>query len=847
MQPSLLPDDPLPSPAELLRLAARPGSDGHFNELIADKAAARLRPAWQAFAQAAGTTAWARMADKRADVLRRVRDDGATYNVYADGNRSSHEWPLELLPFIIEAQDWKAIEQGVQQRTRLLDRVLADLYGEQTLLRDGLLPPSLVLAHPQYLRPAHGIRPRGGVFLHMAAFDLARGPQGNWWVLAQRLQAPSGLGYLIENRLIIRHQFPQAFAALHVQRLGASLKGMIDGLLRLSELGTASRVALLTPGPLNETYFEQVFLARYLGIPLVEADDLTVRGERLYLKAMHGLEAVHVLLRRVDDEWLDPLELRADSELGVPGLLQVVRAGHLVLANAPGAGVLESPGLAAFWPALAQRMLGEALLLPASTSWWCGEEAVWKAQRPQLPGFVVAPTFPDGRGSAAVIAALQDAAARERLAEAIDTDPAAYTLQARVLPSETPVWAEGTLQPRSAIVRVVVFTDGRGGWQVLPGGFTRVAAQYGPSSDPWLSMQRGSASLDTWVITEGKVDTTSLLPKPLTVSELRERPFAVTSRAAENLFWMGRYAERAENSVRLAQIALEALPSAAPVVREMLGRLATDQGLVPAEYALTAGALTAVGLRRAIQDALRQPDGADSGVAFNLRALHGCAHARRERMTAEHWRMIEQAQAHFCAQAQRPGSDLLQVLARAATDLSAITGAQTDRMSRDNGWRLLSVGRQIERLDSLADTLATAFDTGAHDTDEGFGLVLQLFESVITYRERFQARREVLPLLALLVFDTDNPRSLAWVARTMRDRLRKLARHDPAWADEVLARAPDPLQWSLQALGTPDAAGRHHELIAALGDCIAGARELSDAIGRKLFAHVEPASRTVWQ
>ena len=413
----------------------------------------------------------AELAARAARVQRRVREDGVTYNVHAqEGTEASREWPLQLLPFIIDADQWAAIERGVMQRARLLNATLADVYGAQTLLHDAVLPPSLVFAHPQYLRPVHGVVPLGGVHLHMAAFDIARGPEGRWWVLSQRLQAPSGLGYLLENRLLVAQEFPEAFDALHVQRVAGAFGGLLNALRALSPAGERARIVLLTPGPLHETYFEQVFLARYLGISLVEGSDLTVRDRQLFLKTMQGLERVHVVLRRVDDEWLDPLELRPDSALGVPGLLQALRAGEVVLANAPGAGVLESPGLAAFWPGVAERLLGEALLLPASTHWWCGEDSVWQAQRARLSEFVVAATFPASattQGFEPVIAADLDAARQAALSARIDADPAAFTLQARVLPSHTPVWDGGAVDLRAAVLRVFALADGRGGWQVL--------------------------------------------------------------------------------------------------------------------------------------------------------------------------------------------------------------------------------------------------------------------------------------------------------------------------------------------------------------------------------------------
>lgn len=870
-QPSLVPDEP-PDAAGLAAAAAMPASEGHFDELHGRPASApaspQLAPAWAGFWHATGAAGWQELAARAQRVQRRVQEDGATYNVYADPDNPTRAWPLELLPVLVGAGEWARVEAGVAQRARLLNAALADVYGDRHLLNEGLLPPSLVLGHPQCLRAMHGMAPPGGVHLHIAAFDLARGPDGGWWVLGQRTQAPSGLGYLLENRLIVAQQFPEAFRALNVQRVAAAFQTLLQGLLRLSPAGERSRVVLLTPGPHNETYFEQVFLARYLGLTLVEGGDLTVRDNRLYLKTLHGLERVHVLLRRVDDEYLDPLELRADSSLGVPGLLQALRAGEVVVANAPGAGWLESPGLAAFWPAVAERLLGEELLLPAATSWWCGEEAVWDRLAPELASYVVAPTFPTGLAEAAQVAGALAPAARLALRGRIDADPAAYTLQARVRPSETPVWrprgdasgGDGLLEPRAVVLRVFALADGAGGWRVLPGGLARVAQRRDAQHDPWLSMQRGSASADTWVQTDGEVDTTSLLPRPLTAADLQGWHRTVTSRSAENLFWLGRYTERAENSVRLARLTLEALTGSSahgastPVLRA-LDALARRHGLVgPGVPAPEQGLRV---FERALVHALGDADGSPS-VAFNLRALRGCAQALRERLSQEHWKLIHEVGDHFqqhyaqimqTAAAGRiePLADALGVLGRVTTHLAAITGAQTDRMTRDDGWRLLSVGRQIERLDFLAHALATGFEHGLPQRDDGFALLLGLFDSTITYRAQFQARREVPPLLHLLVFDTDNPRALAWVARTLHDRFLKLARHEPLWAHELAAQLPRPERWPLDVVATPNAQGEHPALLAALHDASAQALALSDAIGRQLFSHVGAVDRAVWQ
>jgi uncharacterized circularly permuted ATP-grasp superfamily protein/uncharacterized alpha-E superfamily protein len=859
-QASLLPDE-TPDAAALALAAGLRGTPGCFDELHGHltepgQPTGELAGYWRAFFDASGPDGWMDIAQTKARIDRRVQDDGVTYNVYADGTTGVRAWPLEPLPFIVAADDWAAIETGVAQRARLLDAVMADIYGDRALLDEGLLPASLVLAHPQYLRALHGARPAGGVHLHVAAFDLARGHDGHWWVVGQRTQAPSGLGYLLENRLIIAQQFPEAFRELHVQRVGASFQALVQGLAKLSPAGERSRIVLLTPGPHNETYFEHAFLARYLGIALVEGGDLTVRGERVYLKTLHGLEPVHVVLRRVDDEWLDPLELKPDSALGVPGLLSAIRAGQVVVANAPGAGFLESPGLAAFWPAIARRLLGEDLLLPATTTWWCGEDAVWQAQRADLSDFVVAPTFPTSgstRSFDPVAASDLSPEALAALRARIDARGAAHTLQARVKPSEMPVWREGALEPRAAIVRVFAITDGRGGWRVMPGGLTRIATRRDSTHDAWLSMQHGSASVDTWVLTKGAVDATSLLPKPLAPGDLAGARRTVTSRAAENLFWLGRYTERAENCVRLARITLEALPNATEPVLAALGRLASRHGLVGPKVPSPLASLRVFerSLVHALADASK-----GSSVAFDLAALRGCAQALRERLSQEHWRLIDELCTRYedelkgvigDGHAIESSADVLAVLAHTATQLSAITGAQLDRMTRDDGWRLLSAGRQIERLDFLTDVLATGFEHGLSTREDGFTLLLGLFDSTITYRAHFQARREVPPLVYLLAQDTENPRAIAWVAASLRDRVERLVQEEPAWCQRVLKDFPDPAAWSLEVLCGVDAQGRRPGVVSQMRDLGARTRQLSAELGRRVFAHVGPVDRTVWQ
>ncbi|MDP3829036.1 MAG: circularly permuted type 2 ATP-grasp protein, partial [Polaromonas sp.] len=340
------------------------------------------------------------------------------------------------------AQDWAQIATGVQQRARLLERILADVYGPQQLLALGLLPAALVQGHPGYLRAMHGVLPAGGTFLHIAAFDLARGPDGRWWVVSQRTQAPSGLGYLLENRLAISRLFPEAFRELKVQRLAASYKALVDGMKASSPAharGEESRIVLLTPGPYNETYFEHAYLARYLGLTLVEGSDLLVRDDKLYLKTLQGLEPVHGLLKRLDDEFLDPLELRSDSTLGVPGLLQAIRAGNVLVANAPGSAFLESSALLGFLPALSRHLLDEPLALPSLATWWCGEQAALQAVLPRLKECVIKGTYP-ASGIESVIGQTLSRRELDEWAGRLVRRSEDYTVQAYLPLSQTPTW-----------------------------------------------------------------------------------------------------------------------------------------------------------------------------------------------------------------------------------------------------------------------------------------------------------------------------------------------------------------------------------------------------------------------
>ncbi|HXD39520.1 MAG TPA: circularly permuted type 2 ATP-grasp protein [Ramlibacter sp.] len=863
---SLFGADALETPAALAAALAPPAAPGHFDELrggvsatsgATAEAAHAMAPhglpagPWLQFFEHLGRDGFDDLSRRTVNLERQVRDNGVSYNVYAAANGPQRPWSLDLFPLIVSPQSWQQIETGVLQRVKLLDRIMSDVYGSQQLLERNLLPPALVQGHPGYLRAMHGVKPAGGMHLHIAAFDLARDPDGSWWVVSQRTQAPSGLGYLLENRLIISRLFPEAFRGLKVQRLAATYRALVEGLRSMCPAQGEPRIVLLTPGPYNETYFEHAYLARYLGLTLVEGSDLTVRDQRLYLKTLEGLEPVHGMLKRLDDEFLDPLELRSDSHLGVPGLLQVIRAGNVLVANAPGSAFLESTAMLGFLPALSRHLLGEELQLPSLATWWCGERAALQAVLPQLATSVIKPTYV-ATGAGAVLGKLLSRRELDEWAGRIVREPDEHTIQAWLPLAQMPTWKQGPdrdrIMPRSFMLRVLAVSDGPQSWRVLPGGLTRIAS----ATLEIASMQRGGSSADTWVLTEGEVDATSLLHFDQPAVEIGHRGRSVSSRAAENLFWLGRYTERTENSTRLARLALECLngedQSSQPLLA-WLSEMAVANTLVlravpPATQARRV-------FERSLIAALGDAENAAS-VGFNLSALRSAASAVRERLSLEQWNVIVRAEHEFlrgCAICTEDGDfssvEALRVLETLSGHTAAMTGSQTDRMTRDNGWRLLSSGRHLERLGFLASALESAIETGALFHEGGFEAVVALFDSTITFHAQYQQRHDIPALLDLLVLDRDNPRSLGWVAQTLRGRLAKLVGGAPGEIADIVLAMPDPEQWSLAAMCERDAQGRYEALLELLRNCADSAYKLSDALGARYFTHSGEARQSV--
>ncbi|MFI4914096.1 MAG: circularly permuted type 2 ATP-grasp protein [Steroidobacterales bacterium] len=790
------------------------GSAQRYDELL-DRDGT-IRAHWQPLIDhlAAGGAEGAR---RGVELTRRlIIENGVTYNVYADPQGRDRPWQLDPLPLLIAASEWREIEAGVRQRAQLFNAILADLYGPQYLLAEGLIPAELAYGHPNFLWAAHNVRPVGGTWLHLFAADLARAPDGRWWVLSDRTQTPSGPGYALENRQIIERVLPEPMNALGARPLSGFFQALRENLMNLAQDNGTPLAVVLTPGPFNETYFEHAYLARHLGLPLVQGQDLTVRADTVFLKTLSGLRRVHAIFRRLDDDYCDPLELRADSALGVPGMLGAVRAGRVVLANALGSGVLESAAWLGFLPGAAGLLLGAALRLPSVASWWCGERPALDYAIANLERLVVKPAFPNQKFEPSFGRDL-DGRARTALVARLRARPYAYVAQERVSMSQVPAWRTGTtlrLGPRALTMRVYAIATANG-YQVLPGGLARIAAD---GAIDIVSTQRGGGSKDVWVLADEHTPPEPAAPPRIV------RHDELPSQLVENLYWLGRYSERCEDKARLLRATLAMRTQAA--VWSHARAACVGYGVL-AEEGDPAETL--------------YDDSANFGLAADLGRLGWCATQSRSRLSVEHWRSISVMQRQF-HQAGATRVDPIEMLDRLLVALTSLSGFALDDMGQDDGWRLLMLGRRLERVQFLAKLIADRLASGAALSQGELDWMLDVAGSSMTYRRRYVAAPQADAALQLLIFDEGTPRALAFQWHAIHRTLSDLANSLGAMPEEQLE---EPVA-QLLAVGTAGTGeqGEHGEarrqlLAAALSVLGTAAGRLSDRLSMRHFSHVD--------
>jgi uncharacterized circularly permuted ATP-grasp superfamily protein/uncharacterized alpha-E superfamily protein len=704
----------------------------------------RVRPVWQALLAHLSQLPPDEIARRFARGDQYLRDAGVFFRQYGTAESVERAWPLSHVPVLIEEAEWRHIEAGLIQRAHLLEAVMADLYGPNRLVADGHLPPSLIAASPEWLRPMVGVAPRGGHFLHFLAFEMGRAPDGRWWVLGDRTQAPSGAGFAIENRVATARVFADLYAEANVHRLAGFFRTFRDALIGL-RAEPDSRVGILTPGPLTDTYFEHAYIARYLGFMLLQGEDLSVAGGRLMVRTVAGPRPISVLWRRLDSGFADPLELDPASRLGTPALVGALRHGAATLVNALGSGVLETRALLAFLPRIAPALGGEELILPNIATWWCGQPAERAHVAANHRRMVIASAlstrqpFDDDTGVVPG-ASLSPADCADWLAR----DGAGLVAQEAVTQSTTPAFIDGRLAPRPMSLRVFVARTAAG-WQVMPGGFARIGRRADASA---IAMQRGGAAADVWIVSPRRVETATTLT-PAGGPLRRPQPGALPSRAADNLFWLGRYVERTEGVMRLLRARNMRLAEAGDADAPLLA--ATDPLLAAA--------------------GVDPREGVPGGVLATMAAAIRCAGEVRDRLSPDGWSALADLSKTARRMAERvtPGDDAARAISALLRKLTGFSGLVHENMYRFAGWRFLELGRFHERAMAMASLLATLADD---DAPEGaLELCIEIGDSVMTHRRRYAVAASRETVIDLLALDGMNPRAVQFQLDGIRDQV----------------------------------------------------------------------------
>jgi uncharacterized circularly permuted ATP-grasp superfamily protein/uncharacterized alpha-E superfamily protein len=737
-----------------------------YDEVSAD--GVKPRAHWQPFIQGIQAMGPDELARRWRRAERRIRENGVTYNIHGDPHGLNRPWQIDPFPLLISTEEWKHLEAGIIQRAQLLNLLLEDLYGRRRLISNGQLPPALLFANPAFLRPLAGLQIPKHCYLHLLAVDLARSPNGQWWVLSDRTQAPSGAGYALENRTIVSDVLPDLFRSTQVRRLASFFRAQRDALISLAGRDKP-RVVLLTPGPYNETYFEHSYLARYLGFTLAEGADLTVRDRKVFLKTVEGLQPVDVILRRVDDSFCDPLELRGDSFLGVAGLVDAVGAGNVRVVNALGSGAIESAAIMPFLPGLCRQLLDESLKLPSVATWWCGQDYALDWVLGHMDEVVIKPAFP-ARGMEPVFGAALAKAQKQKLAEQLRARPYDYVAQEQVALSMAPVWNSGHIFSRSLVLRTYVMNTGSR-WMAMPGGLVRVAGE----EESVVSMQRGGHSKDAWVLSDVPVDTFSLLRRRDEPVELRRASTDLPSRVADNLFWLGRYAERAESVARLLRCISKRIRQSGPAELACLFRL--NACMDSAHSTLPEDKFpTSRDLDSEIISMLTDEDRGDS-LASTLAELHRVGGNVRERLSLDMTRLIGQLSQALHMDENPHDTDLTALLDGCLQLLSSFAGLERENITRGPGWTFISLGRRLERSIHTARQMRELAMPLDEDSWPLLEYLLEVADSSMTYRSRYFTTLQPTPVLDVLMLDETNPRSLAFQLNHLGDLYEKLPRH----------------------------------------------------------------------
>lgn len=843
-------DAPL-SPETALALEAFLGdyAPGAGHDVLLD-GEGRLRPHWRGLLEALAALGETGLAERSDEVQRLLYENGVTFNVHDDARGRLRTWRVDPLPLAIDPATWRELEAGLTQRSRLLDALLADLYGPRRLIDEGVLPPELIFEHPGFLLACdRGGEPAGeaaatpsGLIFH--GIDLVLDAEGRWRVIADRVQAPSGAGYALENRIILARAMPNLYREAPLRRLA----GFLEAEHRtLASLSTRHRdqphVVLLTPGPDSDSYFEHAYLANYMNLPLVESLDLVVRDERVWMRTLGGLKPVDVILRRLEDAWCDPLELRGDSLIGVPGLVQAARSGGIALSNPLGVSVLEHPGLAPYLPALCQRLLGEPLALATPESWWCGDPASLETVLAEFDALVVRGIEPGAR-LVEVSSLSRDQA--QALRKAVIARPTRYVAQRPIMPATAPVYDDAAhrLHPapfnlRAFVTREPGEHDGDWDYRAMPGGLAWV----GSPGTPSLASE---VVKDVWVLAEKPQPHVSLLRQAAGPIVVTRDGVDLPSRVADSLFWLGRYGERLDVRARLLREALLRL-------LEQDQQEYADISLADLFEALTlkwpaaAAAERRFGDLRATLLTLLEDDQPAGLPACFQPMLRNCR-AVRDHLGDDAWRVLNHLRRHINALSPVPSASAgRRACEEIVTQLSAFFGLCNETMPHHFGWRFMDIGRFIERVLHTLELLQLALIEAREPGVALWEVVLATTDNVTAYRRRYRSELHPTAILDLLLFDEGNPRSVGYMLKRLCRQIERLPQSEASGTpyrrreQRLILQASSTLQLAdIDMLSHVHESAEAREALAALFEALLEPLEkLSDAIAHSHFSHVE--------
>jgi uncharacterized circularly permuted ATP-grasp superfamily protein/uncharacterized alpha-E superfamily protein len=755
------------------------GEDGH------------LRPNWATFFQSFGSLGQDEIQNRHQDIRRLLKENGVTYNIYGDPAGMNRPWKLDMVPLLINREEWQTIETGLVQRAVLLDLILKDIYGERKLIRNGLLPMELVYYHAGFLRQCAGMQPMQGMHgirtpghsLVLYSADIARGPDGKIWVVNDRTQAPSGAGYALENRAAMAHILPELFNGLKVRRTAAWFDALRQALQDMAPgRKQGPRIVILTPGPGNETYFEHSYLSSFLGFTLVQGNDLIVKDNYVWIKTLSGLEKVDVILRRVDDTWCDPLELKEDSQLGVPGLLNAVRNGHVSIANPLGSGILENPGMMPFLQNIARHFLGQDLLLPAIASWWCGQPKELSYVLDHLHELVIKRIFKSAVGSTSVDATSLPEKKLEELKRQILAHPHLYVAQEKLSFSSVPSLVNNKIVPRSALFRSFLVSNGDS-YTAMTGGLTRSSTEEG---NFLISNQSGGISKDTWIISPEPGRTLNIR-KELARTATPSPGGSLPSHTAENLFWVGRYVERALGNARFQRTVMQWVTEGNKLLAD--NTALSERHLLKAltHFTHTYPGFCGPGEDERLADPWSElrdilfDEKRAGSLSYNLSLFNQAVYAVRDHWSTDTWRVLRSIEEQWAAAAAAPHPGhlrLIGALDELITSLVAFIGLNRESISREQGWIMLDAGRKMEQSLSLVSMLSQTL-TGHYDEQIEYDLqeaVLTSHESLVNYRYKYRAPLQLSLVLDLMLLDPNNPRSLMYQLERLKAYLANLPR-----------------------------------------------------------------------